>query len=111
MDESYIEYALYFSYFLLVVGLLAAIILPLIKSLDNPKSLIKVGVSVVGLVLLFIIMRATASSDLAQNPKFISIGISESVLQSVGGMLSTVYVLMFVAILGIIYSEISKAFK
>jgi len=42
---------LYASYVLAIVGTLLSIVLPLLKSLDNPKGLMKSGLGVVALAV------------------------------------------------------------
>ena len=44
---------LYVSYGLAILGAALSIILPLLKSLDDPKGLVKSAVGIIGLVVLF----------------------------------------------------------
>ena len=46
---------LYASYLLAVVGTILSIVMPLLKSLDDPKGLMKSGLGVLGLAALFFI--------------------------------------------------------
>ena len=98
---DFIDIGLFASYLLIGLCALAAIVIPLVQSLDDPKSLVKSGVGVVGLVIIFLISYAIsegeASGDVTANTSIL-----------VGAGIMTTYMCFFVAIAGIIYTEISK---
>ena len=48
---DYVNIILYVSYALVVVGTVLSVLLPLIKSLDDPKGLMKSGLGVVAIVV------------------------------------------------------------
>ncbi|MEP0711635.1 MAG: hypothetical protein ABJC55_06900, partial [Algoriphagus sp.] len=54
---------LYGSYLLVILGAAVAILLPLIKSLDDPKSLLKTAAGIVGIVVLFFIAYSISSNE------------------------------------------------
>ncbi len=109
MVETIINIMLYLSYIMFFVGLVAAIVLPIWKSLDDPKSLIKPIGALVGIIVLFLICWAISSGDL--NSRLIQAGATEGVSKFVGGGLITMYVLFIAALVGIVYTEINKAIK
>ena len=53
---DYVNIILYVSYALVVVGTVLSVLLPLIKSLDDPKGLMKSGLGVVAIVVIFFIL-------------------------------------------------------
>ncbi|TDK49579.1 hypothetical protein [Algoriphagus formosus] len=102
---------LYAGYGLVIAGAFFAIVLPLIKSLDNPKSLLKTVVGIIGIVVLFFIAYSISSNEVL--PKFEAdpFNLTPSGSQFVGGMLITTYVLAIVALVGIVFTELNKAIK
>lgn len=102
---------LYAGYLLIALGALFAIVMPLIKSLDNPKSLLKTVVGIVGIVILFFIAYSVSSNEVL--PKFEAdpFNLTPQGSQMVGGMLITTYILAIVALLGIVFTELNKAIK
>lgn len=104
-----VNFALYLTYILFFVAIGAAIVMPIINSINDPKSLMKAGIGIGALVLLFLISWAISGSEVtAVYQKF---DVSESGSKFVGGGLITMYLLVFIAIIGIIYTEISKLIK
>lgn len=102
---------LYVSYALVVVGMVVSILLPLIKSLDDPKSLLKTGLGVVVILVLFFICYSISGNEVL--PKFEGepFNMTAGKSQMVGGLMITTYVLTIVAIVGIVVTEVNKAIK
>lgn len=102
---------LYGSYLLILIGAIVAVVMPLINSLDNPKSLLKTVVGIVGVVVLFFIAYSISSNEVL--PKFEAdpFNLTPQGSQVVGGMLITTYVLSLVTIGSIFVTEITKAIK
>lgn len=102
---------LYAGYLLTALGVLLAIVLPLIKSLDNPKSLLGTVVGFLVIAGLFFVAYSIADSEVT--PKFAAdpYNISPTSAKAVGGMLITVYALFCIAIAGIVITEITKIVK
>jgi len=102
---------LYAGYLLVAVWALFAVVMPLIKSLDNPKSLLKTVVGIVGIVILFFIAYSISSNEVL--PKFEAdpFNLTPTGSQFVGGMLITTYVLAIIALVGIVFTELNKAIK
>lgn len=106
-----IDIMLYVSDLLVIVAVLAAVILPLIKSLDDPKSLLKSALALVALLVLFFL--AFTISDGEVTPKFAAapFNLTEGMSKFVGGSLIMTYVMTIVALVGIVITEITKAIK
>jgi NADH:ubiquinone oxidoreductase subunit 6 (subunit J) len=102
---------LYGSYLLILIGAIVAVVMPLINSLDNPKSLLKTVIGIVGVVVLFFIAYSISGNEVL--PKFEAdpFNLTPQGSQVVGGMLITTYVLSLVTIGSIFVTEITKAIK
>ncbi|NVK48212.1 MAG: hypothetical protein HWE09_00495 [Cyclobacteriaceae bacterium] len=102
---------LYVGYGLVIFGAFFAIVMPLIKSLDNPKSLLKTVVGIIAIGVLFFIAYSVSSNEVL--PKFEAepFNLTPTGSQFVGGMLITTYILAIVALVGIVFTELNKAIK
>ena len=101
-----IDAGLIISYVLIGLCAAAAIVLPLIQAAGNPKSLKKIGISVGGLVVSFVVCYALADNSTMGNKD-----VTEGAAKMVGAGLTMFYVLLAVAIISIVYTEISKMSK
>jgi NADH:ubiquinone oxidoreductase subunit 6 (subunit J) len=108
--DSY-DIMLYVSYALVGIGTVVSVLLPLIKSLDDPKSLMKSGLGVVIILALFFVCYSISSNEVL--PKFEGepFNLTPGMSQMVGGLMFTTYVLTVVAIAGIVITELNKALK
>lgn len=104
-----IDLGLYVTYFLFFVAVAAAVGLPLINAGKSPGSFKKSLVALGGLVVLFGISYAL--SDSGVTPEQAAKGISASSSKLIGAGLTMLYLCMGISVVGIIYSEISKAIK
>ncbi len=102
---------LYVSYALVGIGAVVSILLPLFKSLDDPKSLLKTGLGVVVILVLFFICYSISGNEVL--PKFESdpFNLTPAMSQMVGGLMITTYVLVIVALVGIVITELNKAIR
>jgi hypothetical protein len=106
-----IDIFLYVADILVIVGVILAVVMPLVKSFDDPKSLLKTAMAIVALVVLFFIAYSISDGDVA--PKFAAepFNLTESMSKFVGGSLILTYVMTIVALAGIVITEITKAIK
>jgi hypothetical protein len=104
-----VDIGLYIGYGLLIVGMAAAVILPLMNALKSPKELAKSGMALGAMVIIFVISFGLSGSEVT--PKYIAQGVGESSSKLIGAGLTMFYVVFFAAVIGIVYSEISKALK
>lgn len=104
-----LDVGLYILYVLLFIAVAAALILPLINSLSNPGSLIKSAISVGVILVLFGIAYALSGSNLTRSA--IAAGLTETNVKLISAGLIMFYTVLMLAILALIYSEISKALK
>lgn len=98
-----IDVGLFAAYILVILCTLAAIIIPLVQSFDDPQSLVKSGLGVLGLLVIFLIGYLVADGSAE--------GATETTSKMVGGGIITMYIMFLVAIVGIVYTEISKILK
>ncbi len=105
------DIVLYAAQILIVLGVILAIVMPLVKSLDNPQSLIKTAVGVAALLVIFFIAYTLAGNEV--NPKYAGnpFNLTPQLSKFVGGALLTTYALFIIAILGIVFTEINKAIR
>ncbi|MEX2513748.1 MAG: hypothetical protein WD398_12655 [Cyclobacteriaceae bacterium] len=102
---------LYAGYLLIIIGLVLAIIMPLINSIGDPKSLLKTALGVVIIGALFAIAYSMAESEVAAKYTAEPYLITPTDAKLVGGVLITVYALFVLAFVGIIITEITKIVK
>ncbi|SDJ77900.1 hypothetical protein SAMN05421823_10192 [Catalinimonas alkaloidigena] len=107
------DIGLYIAYILIGLCIAAALILPLINSLSDPKSLLKVGAGVIALVAVFFIGYALSGTDLTRLATQVvsDQGLSEGTIKMVGGALITMYMLLALAVISIVFTEIVGIFK
>lgn len=98
---DFVDIGLYVSYLLVGLCALAAIAIPLVQSFDDPKKLIKSGIGVAALAVVFLISFGV-SSGVAEGD------VTATTSRMVGAGIMTTYIFFFGAIIGIVYTEISK---
>jgi hypothetical protein len=104
-----LDIGLYVLYGLLAIAVAAAIIFPLVNSLQNPKGLIRSAIGVVIILVLFGIGYALSDDTLSRTA--VSAGMTASSVKLIGAGLIMFYIVLVGAVLALIYSEISKALK
>ena len=100
---------LYLGYTLVIVAFVAAMLLPLVNALGNPQSLLKSGMGILAMVVLYFIAYAFSGSEVTQAYSQFNVGPELSKI--VGGTLIMAYLLLGFAILGIFFTEVNKMFK
>jgi hypothetical protein len=106
-----IDIFLFISEGLIIIGAILAIVMPLIKSLGNPSSLVKTGIGVAVLVVVFFIAYTMADSEVLPKYAVEPFNLTPGLSKFVGGSLLTTYALFIIAIVGIVFTEINKAIK
>lgn len=102
---------LYGSYLLVAIGAFASIVMPLINSLSDPKSLLKTVVGIVGILVLFFIAYSVSSDEVLPKFEAAPFNMTPEGSKMVGGMLITTYILAIAALAGIVITELNKAIK
>ena len=104
-----VDILLYLAYGLIIICAAAAVILPLINAVGDPGALVKSGIGVGALLLVFLISWAISGSEVL--PSYTLHGVDTGLSKFVGGTLTMMYLLSAIAIIGIVYTEISKMIK
>ncbi len=103
------NWGLIVAYILCVVACIAAIVLPLVKSFSNPKRLLKSGIGIVGILIIFGIGYAFSSNEVTTI--FAKNNITPGLSQSIGGMLIATYILFGLSIVGVLVNWVTKLVK
>ncbi|MBR08454.1 MAG: hypothetical protein CMP48_12350 [Rickettsiales bacterium] len=100
-----IDVGLYASYLLIALCAVAAIVIPLAQSFGDPQSLVKSGIGLGVIVVVFLISYAMADSVTTNKE------VTEGAAKLSGAGLIAMYIFFFIALIGIVYTEISKLLK
>jgi hypothetical protein len=103
-----LDIGLYVFYGLLAIAVITAIAFPIVNAIKTPAALLKSLIGVGALLLLFGVAYAMSDSDLSQRSAAM-VGANTGKLISAGLILF--YITLLLAILAVVYSEITKAFK
>jgi len=106
---DFVDIALYLTYGLTMLAVLAAIAFPVINSVGDPASLKKGGLGVAALVVLFLLSWAISGSEVTST--FMSFGVGSGLSKFIGGILTMMYLMIFIAIGGIAFTEGQKFLK
>ncbi len=109
MEQFISTYGLYAAYILVVLALLLAIVLPLISAVSNPRSLLGTVVGLVGIAIVFFIGYSLADNEVTTI--YTKFGITESSSKLVGGALIAMYILVILALISIVVTEVTKIVK
>jgi hypothetical protein len=104
-----LDFGLYAFYVLLVVAILAAMVFPIINGIKSPKGLKGTLIGLGFLLVIFVISYAVSGSDVSS--KQMSMGVDETEMKLIGAGIVMFYITLLLSIVGLIYSEISKAIK
>jgi len=109
MEAFVSQGGLIISYILFGIALVGAIVLPIIKAFDEPKQLVRALIAVGLIGVVFLISWGIAGSETTE--MYTEKGVGEGLSKVIGGVLIMMYLLSGIAILGIVYSEVTKAVK
>ncbi len=109
MEDFFVNWAVPLSMWLVIIGAALAIIGSVINSFNNPKAMIKSVIGIVALAVVFFIGYATATGE--TTPMYTEMGLAETGSKMIGGVLNMMYILIFIAIVGIIADSILKFFR
>ena len=119
MSEGLIDFGLNAAYVLLGLALVAAIGMNFANAAKDPKTLVKGGIGIVVLLVVFFIGYSMAPSEIGQltAKSFESAKIDPSTESAsatykwVGGAMTTTFLLIIIAAVGLVYSTVSRIVK
>ena len=79
------------------------------NALKDTRLLIRSAIGAVILGVLFLVSYAISGSELSSSA--IANGVTENSSKLIGGGLTMFYIALFIALIGLVYSEINKALK
>ena len=100
---------LYLGYALVIISALAAFVLPLINAMGNPKGLLKSGLGIVAIVVIYFVAYAFSGAEVTA--EYAARDVGPELSKAVGGTLIMAYILLGISVLGIVFTEFSKIFK
>ena len=106
---EFVDIAFYVTYALLVIGVLAAVVMPLISAFGQPKTLVKTGIGVGALILLYFISYAISGDEVTA--KYLNFDVDATASKFIGGALIMMYLIAGILIVSIIYTEVSRLLK
>ena len=104
-----IDAGLWFTYGLFFVVVIAVVLLPFLNALKSPKSIVKSGIGLGVLLVIFLISYALSSAEVT--PKYTALGVGEGSSKLIGAGLTMFYFVLIFAVIGVVFSEINKALK
>lgn len=110
-DVIDVNFFIIWSYILFGLAAISAIVFPIVSLILNPKKAVRSLISVGVIAVLALISYLIASDSI---PNFLGadkFNISATTSRMVGTGLWAMYILGIVAVLSILYTEVSKIFK
>ena len=115
-QEQWIDIGLYGSMILIGIAIVAAIGMNIVNAISNPKTLIKGAAGIGLLAILFLIGYSTAPAEFgAATAKAMEASSIDptaegagNVYKLVGGAMTTTLILIVIAVVGLVYSSISR---
>ena len=104
-----ISWGLYLGYLLFIGSIVAIAGLFLWNAINDTKLLIRSAIGAGILVVMFLVSYAISDGTLSNAA--IAGGVDETSSRLIGGGLTMFYIVFFIAIIGLVYSEINKALK
>lgn len=107
MEEgTIVDIMIYVAYGLLGLAIVVAVIMPLINSISDPKSLLGGLLGIVFLLIIYGIAYAISQGDVTS--VYMKFGVDEGLSRMVGASIISMYLLLGISILGILFSEVYK---
>ena len=105
-NHTLISYGLYLTYVLFGIGALCSVILPLINVISNPKSLIKICVSIGAILAIYFLSYALSGAEVTS--VYAKFGVNKSSSKLIGGGLTMVWILLGLSFISSIALEVNR---
>jgi hypothetical protein len=106
-----IDISLYLTYTLAAVGVLILLYFSVLQILKNPKNSIGSLLGVAGIIVVLVVAYFLSSGTDISAALLEKTGATESSIKYVGAGLITVYVMLAVVVVTLVYAELSKMLK
>lgn len=103
------DFFLYLGYLMVIVAAISAVLFSLLNLVTNPKSMVRAGMSVAAIVVLFIIAYSISGNEVTT--EYAKFNIDPDTSKIVGGSLIMAYLLLGVTVLSLFYTEVVKILK
>lgn len=103
------DFFLYLAYFMAITAALIAPLLAVLTSLGEKKALLKTGIGILGIGVLYLIAYLLSGNEVTTGYAQFNIGPDMS--KVIGGALIMAYLLSGIIFISLIYTEIVKSFK
>lgn len=109
MDNIFVEIGFYLTYVLLIAAVVIAVVFPIIHLVGDFKKAKTAFFGILALAVILGIGFAMSSGELGEAA--IKMDVSSTVVKMVGGGITATFILVGLAIVAAVYSEVSKFFK
>lgn len=103
------DFSLYLAYFMAITAAIIAPLLALLNSLSDKQALIKIGLSIAGGGILFLVAYMLSGNEVTT--AYAQFNIGPDMSKIVGGALIMAYLMSGIIFAALIYTEIVKSFK
>lgn len=108
-EEMNVDFGLNAAKFLFIISGIIAVVYPIVNAMGDPKSLMKVGIGVGAVFVVFLISYMISGNEVTDVYK--TFGVDEGSSKVVGGGIIMIYVMAILAVAGIILGEVSRLIK
>lgn len=108
---SLLDSYMYYAYILVIAATILAIAFAIVKMVMDPKSAVKTLITLVGLGIIVAIGWSLANDAVLNIPGYTGADNVPDTLKWSGMILWTTYIASAVAIVVLVFAEVSKAFK
>jgi len=102
--EGFIDVA----YIFVGLALVLAVVLPVLSSIDNPKSFVKIGAGLVAVILVFGVCWVIADDQSAVKA---ASKVSSGTIRFSDALIVSTKFMLAIAVVGVLYTEIKTLFK
>ncbi len=105
-----VEFGLYLTYALIGICVIGILIFAVARIVSHPGAAKNSLIGIVGLIVLAVLAYLLSTGDDA-NGIFADLNVEEGTSHRVGAGLVTLYLLMGLAVISILYNEVTRLFK
>ncbi len=108
--DTFVDISLYITYVLFFIGLILAVGAPIASMIQNPGTAKGSLIGVIGIGVIFLIGYLLSAGEV--KPAYEMFGITtETGSKLVGGSIISMYILIIIAFIAIIWDSVGKFFK